>query len=200
MRMFRWRRILPALQVAFALAAFVYAPYQYRAGRHPIGDDYMLLGYRKMWPPLILRTSYALNFPALTAVVPFRFWGSWSSRDVVRYQGPPYFSLSVDDCMFLAGVFALWHWLGSWLDRRKHTSNRVPRSKSARVTLLVIGCLLLMGVGTLASHYIMLTNADRPFRQIGMAGLVWAVTLLWFFVCNLMTALRTSSRNTQIAQ
>src|SRR5690242_4292631 len=108
MRIISWRWTLAFVQIVFAVAALVYAPYQYRAGPHPIGDDFMLLGYRKVWPPPILRTCYALNFPALTAVVPFRFCGNWSSRGVVRYQGHPSFSFSVEDCMFLTGVFALW--------------------------------------------------------------------------------------------
>ena len=199
MRTISWRWTLASVQFALAVAALVYAPYELRARYHPVGDDFMLLGYRSVYPPPVLRMSYAMNFPALTAVVPFRFWGSWSSRDVVRYQGSPSFSLSVEDCMFLTGVFALWYWLGRRIDRRKQATNRVLRSKSARVTLLTVGCLLSVGFGTLASYYAMLTDADRPFRQIGIAGLVWAVTLLWYFVCNLMPAFRTSSGKTQIA-
>jgi hypothetical protein len=199
MRTISYRWTLAFVQIVFATAALVYAPYEYKAGPHPVGDDFMLLGCRKVWPPTVLRTSYALNFPALTAVVPFRFWGNWSGRKVVRYQGPPFFSFSVEDCMFLTGVFALWYWLGSRLDRRRQAANRVLRSKSARVTLLTIGCLLSMGVGTLAAYYVMLTDADRPFRQIGMAGLVWGVTLLWYSVRNLTSALRTSSGKTPTA-
>jgi hypothetical protein len=188
MRTISYRWTLAFAQIVFATAALVYAPYEYKAGPHPIGDDAMLLGHRKVWPPPVLRTSYSLNFPVLTAVVPFRFWGYCSSREVVRYPGPPYFSFSVEDCMFLAGVFALWYWLGSRLDRRGQAANRVLRSKAARITLLTIGCLLALGIGTLAVFYIMLTDADRPFRQIGMAGLVWGVTLLWYSVRNLTSA------------
>jgi len=199
MKTISYRWTLAFVQIVFATAALVYAPYEYKAGPHPIGDDFMLLGYRKVWPPPVLRTSYALNFPALTAVVPFRFWGNWSRLKVVRYQGPPFFSFSVEDCMFLTGAFALWYWLGSRLDRRRQEANRVLRSKSARITLLTIGCVLSLGVGTLAVFYIMLTDADRPFRQIGIAGLVWGVTLLWYSVHNLTSALRTSSGETPTA-
>jgi hypothetical protein len=199
MKTISYRWTLAFVQIVFATAALVYAPYEYKAGPHPIGDDAMLLGHRKVWPPPVLRTSYALNFPALTAVVPFRFWGNWSSREVVSYQGPPFFSLSVEDCMFLTGVFALWYWLGSRLDRRRQAANRVLRSQLARITLLTIGCLLALGIGTLAVFYIMLTDEDRPFRQIGMAGLVWGVTLLWHSVRNLTSALRTSSGKTPTA-
>ncbi len=186
-------------QIVFAVAALVYAPYEYKAGPHPIGDDFMLLGYRKVWPPPILRTCYALNFPALTAVVPFRFWGNWSSREVVRYVGHPFFSFSVEDCMFLTGVFALWYWLGGRLDRKRQAANRVPGSKSARVTLLTIGCLFSMGVGTLAAYYLMLTDADRPLRQIGLAGFAWGVTLLFYCVRDLTSALRMSTSKTKTA-
>lgn len=184
------------VQFAFAVAALVYAPYEFRAGPHPIGDDFMMVGYRIVWPPPILRTCYALNFPALTAVVPFRFWGNWSRLNVVRYEGHPSFSFSVEDCMFLTAVFALWYWLGNKLDQRRQAANGVLRSKSAQVTLLMIGCLLSIGVGTLAAYYLMLTDADRPFRQIGMAGFVWGVTLLFYYVRELTAALRMSTGKT----
>jgi hypothetical protein len=119
MRTIPWRWTFAFVQFVFAVAALVYAPYEFRAGPHPIGDDFMMVGYRKVWPPPILRTCYALNFPALTAVVPFRFWGNWSRLNVVRYEGHPSFSFSVEDCMFLTAVFALWYWLGNKLDQRK---------------------------------------------------------------------------------
>lgn len=199
MRAFPCRWTFAFVQIVLATAALVYAPYEYRARPHPIGDDFMLLGYRKLWPPPILRTCYALNFPALTAVVPFRFWGSWSRRTIVRYQGSPFVSLSVEDGMFLTSVFALWYWVGSRLDRQGQATNRVPRAKPTRITALTIGCLLSLGVGTLAAYYVMLTDADRPFRQIGLAGLAWGMTLLWHFVWNLTSALRTSYGRTPTA-
>jgi hypothetical protein len=196
MRTIPWRWTFAFVQFVFAVAALVYAPYEFRAGPHPIGDDFMMVGYRKVWPPPILRTCYALNFPALTAVVPFRFWGNWSRLNVVRYEGHPSFSFSVEDCMFLTAVFALWYWLGNKLDQRRQAANGVLRSKSAQVTLLMIGCLLSIGVGTLAAFYLMLTDADRPFRQIGMAGFVWGVTLLFYYVRDLTAALRSSTGKT----
>jgi len=189
MRILGWRTTLPLLQLAVALAALVYAPYELRARYHVAGDDFMLLGYRQAWPPPILRTSYALNFPALTAVVPFRFWGNWSSREVVRYQGPLFFSFSVEDCMFLGGVSVLWYLIGRVLDRRKQTPETAPSPKSGAVPL-AIGFLFAVGVDALASFYAMLTDADRPMRQIGFFGLAWAVSLLWYFGNNLIRALR----------
>src|SRR5438270_2832294 len=199
MKAISYRWMLACVQIVVATAALVYAPYEYKAGPHPVGDDFMLLAYRQVWPPPVLRTSYALNFPALTAVVPFRFWGGWSSRELILHQGPPFFSFSVENCMFLAGVFTLWYWLGSKLDRRRKATARVLRSRSARITLSMIGCLLSLGIGTLAVFYIMLTDADRPFRQLGMAGLVWGGTLLWHSVRNLTSAFRTLSGETPAA-
>jgi hypothetical protein len=98
--------------------------------------------------------------------------------------------------MFLGAVFALWYWLGNKLDQRRQTANGVLRSKLAQVTLLMIGCLLSIGVGMLAAYYLMLTNADRPFRQIGMAGFVWGLTLLFYSVRNLIAALPMSTGKT----
>lgn len=192
MRFISWRWTFAVVQIVFAIAALAYAPYEYRAKPHPTHDDFMLMGYRKLWPPPILRTCYALNFPALSAVVPFRFWGNWSSREVVVIKGT-LLSFSVEDCMFLTAIFALWYWLGSRLDRRREPASVAVRSKWKRVTLLTIGCLLWIGVGTLAAHYLMLTDADRPFRQIGMAGFVWGATLLFYCVRDLTSALPMSS-------
>jgi hypothetical protein len=191
MRIISWRWTLAILQIMVATAALVYAPYQYKARPHPIGDDFMLLGYRMAWPPPILRTSYALNFPALTVVIPFRF-SSWSRRHVFRYQGPPFVLLSVEDCIFLTAVGALWYWLGSKIDRRKRVTTEAPGSKSLKTVSLMIGFLFSAGVTALASFYVMLTDADRPFRQIGLFGLLWGVALLWYFVSNLMRVLRTA--------
>jgi hypothetical protein len=200
MRTISWRWALPFAQLMLATAALLYAPYELRSRYHPVGDDFMLLRYRSVFPPPVLRMSYALNFPALAAVVPFRFWGSWSSREAVLYKGPPFLSLSIDDCMFLSGVFVVWYWLGSWVDRRKHPMSRDLKSKWTRIFRPTIGCLLSVEAGTLASYYVMLTDADRPFREIGMAGLVWAFTLLWYFVGRLISGLRAPSAKIQMAR
>jgi hypothetical protein len=171
MRIGSWRWTLAIVQITVATAALVYAPYQYRARPHPVGGDFNLVGRRLAWPPPILRASYALNFPALTAVVPFRFL-SWSRREVVRHQGFFFVLLSVEDCIFLTAVGALWYWLGSKLDRRKRGASATPASKSLKIVSLMMGFLFSVGVTALASFYVMLTDADRPFRQIGALGLV----------------------------
>src|ERR1051326_7701385 len=114
MRIFAWRWFLPALQIALAASALVYAPYQYRARPHPIFDDFMLLGFRKTWPPPVLRISYAANFPAFTAAYSVQF-ASWAQRAVISHQGPQFVYISVQDCIFLASVGVLWYWIGRML-------------------------------------------------------------------------------------
>jgi len=190
MRIFAWRWFLPVVQIALAASALVYAPYQYKAGPHPVGDDFMLLGFRKTWPPPVLRISYAVNFPAFTAAYSVQF-ASWAPRDVIRYRGPLFVSISVQDCIFLASVGVLWYWIGRILDRRKRSPQTAPILKSLGVVPLSIGFLFSVGVAALASFYAMLTDADRPLRQIGFLGLLWAVTLLWYFGSNLIATLRT---------
>lgn len=190
MRMFWWRWTLPVLQIAIAFGAFVYAPYQYKLRPHPIYDDTGLLGWRKTWPPPILRMSYAVNFPAFTAAYSVQF-ASWAPRDVVRYEGPPFVTLSAQNCIFLTSVGALWYWIGRVLDRRTRKLKPTPNPKSMGVLPLTIGFLFSISVGALASFYAMLTDADRPYRQIGFLGLVWAVALLWCFGSNLTAVLRS---------
>lgn len=190
MRIFAWRWSLPVLQIALAASALVYAPYQYRARPHPIGDDFMLLGFRQTWPPPVLRVSYAVNFPAFTAAYSVQF-ASWAPRDVIRYQGRPFVSISVQDCIFLVSVGVLWYWIGRILDRRKRAPQTAPIPKSLGVVRPSIGLLFSVGVSALASFCAMLTDADRPLRQIGFLGLLWAGTLLWHFGSNLIASLRT---------
>jgi hypothetical protein len=190
MRMFGWRRTLPVLQLAIALAALVYAPYELRARYHVVGDDFMLLGYRSVFPPPILRFTYAMNFPAVTAAYSVQF-ASWATREVVHYQGPPFVSLSVQNCIFLASVGVLWYWIGRMLDQRKCRTETASSPTSSGMVPLAIGFLFAMSVDALASFFAMHTDADRPMRQIGFFGLVWGVSLLWYFGSSLIAALRT---------
>jgi hypothetical protein len=164
MRLFSWCRVLTLAQVAIAIAAFVYAPYQYKALPHPIGDDFVLLGYRKAWPPPILRRSYAVNFPALTTSYSVQF-ASWADLEVLRHNSPPYVSLSVQQCIFLLSVGALWYWIGAMLDRLVGRRSNARRSKQLTIISLTIGCLFAVGVATLATFYTTLTDADRPLAR-----------------------------------
>jgi len=92
----------------------------------------------------------------------------------------------VQGCIFLAGTFLLWYWVGSAVDRRQ----RPKFPASLRLVSLTIGFLFAMVVDGFASYFAMHTNADLPMREVGFVGLVWAVALLWYFVSNLTAALR----------
>lgn len=188
MRIFSWRWILALVQITAAVAAFVYAPYQYRAGRHAIGDDSGLRIWRQTWPPPVLRMSYAINFPAVAVAYSVQF-ASWSSWTVFRRE--PFIRLSVQDSMFLLGVGALWYWLGTALDRLLGHRSNARRSKPLTMLGLATGCLFAVGVAALATFYTMATDADRPYRQIGLFGLIWAVVLLCHFVWSLVVVLKT---------
>jgi hypothetical protein len=179
---------LALLQIVIALAAIVYAPYEYRAGPHPIHDDFMMARRRQLWPPWALRACSTADFPALAAIIPFRFTGGWTVYDVVDYRGHVPVRLSVDDCLFLAAVGLLWYCLGGMIDRRKR--DEIVRPEWSRIVGLIIGCLFSEGVLVLAGFYATRTDADRPFREIGFAGLAWAIALTWYFVSNLLRALR----------
>jgi hypothetical protein len=100
MRTFSWRWALPLLQIALATAALVYAPSEWKARPHLIGDC-TGVGRRATWPPPLLRISYALNFPALTAAYPVRF-ASWSDNRVF-YRREPFIWLSAQDSLFFTG-------------------------------------------------------------------------------------------------
>ena len=188
MRTLSWRWALALVQIAAAAAALVYAPYEWRARPHLIGDC-TGVGFRQSWPPPILRMSYAVNFPALTAAYPVQF-ASWSDNRVF-YRREPFIWLSVQDSVFLLGVGTLWYGLGAMLDRRFGRGSSVRRLKSLEVIRLTMGCLLAVGVAELAVSYTMLTDTDRPYRQIGPFGLIWALVLFCYFVWKLVAVSKT---------
>ena len=72
-----------------------------------------------------------------------------------------------DSCTFLAPDLASMPSEAEMIDEGRRP-DRLLRSRSARITLLMIGCLLSLGIGILAVFYIMLTDADRPFRQLSV--------------------------------
>lgn len=182
---FSWRRALPLVQIALALLALVYAPYQYRAAPHPSGDDFMLLGYRQSWPPSILRISYAVNFPAWTAAYSVQF-ARWASREVVHYQDRVLLSLTVQECLFLLSVGVLWSWLGAKLDVHVGRSRAPRSSEKLNVVSLTMGFAFTAAVAGLAMFYASLTEADRAWRQIGPFGLAWAAALFAHFARKLL--------------
>lgn len=188
MQMFRWRWVLPLLQILIAFAAFVYAPYQYKSRPHPIGDDTSLVGLRKAWPPPILRASYAVNFPALTVSYAVQFT-DWGVIPVIRRADHPFIWLTVQNNIFLVAVGALWYRLGTMLDSHVRPL-LIDSSRALHLLKSVMGCLYALAVAALAIFYVTLTNADLPLRQIGFVGLLWAAILLWYFGSNLKTALR----------
>ncbi|MGA3105766.1 MAG: hypothetical protein ABSD53_14895 [Terriglobales bacterium] len=153
----------------------------------------MMLGHRQSWPPPSLRVAYAINFPALTAAYPVQF-ASWSDNRVF-YRRDPFIWLSVQDSVFLLAVGALWYGLGTMLDRKLGRRSSIIGSKSLAVIRLTMGSLFAVGVATLAMFYTMLTDADRPYRQIGPFGLIWAALLFWYFGSTLLVALRTFPPN-----
>ena len=181
MKRFRWRYTLPLLQVAAAVAAFLYAPTQYRSGRHAIGDDSGLRIWRATYPPPVTRIAYSMSFPALAAIVPLRFAPSWAvpTLDLVREK--PLIILDADDLRFFAAVGVLWFWIGAKIDRYCRGDRSSERSKAVSLGLATTGFLFAVGVGVLAMKYTTLTDADKPFKQIGPFGLVWSAVLLCYF-------------------
>ena len=185
-----WRCALPVVQLAAALAALLYAPYQYRARPHAIFDDSGLVAFQRNWPPPVLRILYAVNFPGLAVAIPVRY-ARWSDVPLVHRQ-EPFIWLSVEDTVFLIGVVVLWYWLGTMLDRRLGCRGIRQRSKLITIIGLMIGCLLSLGLGALAVYFTLLTDVLKPYKQIGPFGVMWSALLLFCFARRLRTDLQTS--------
>lgn len=191
MNRLRWRWVLPLVQVALAIAAFIYGPYEYRAGPHPVGDDFMLRAYQQLWPPVVERVSIAINFPAYAAVVPVNFT-HWSGE--LRYNyGRLSILFELQDVLFFCGVGVLWYWLGIKLDRRLESEAHVrsPVPKSVAVARMIFGVVFALALGFLAFE--LLTSSMRPQMQVGPFGLIWSIALLFHFSRKFVATLRPAS-------
>jgi hypothetical protein len=195
MRIFSWRWVLPLLQIAVATAALVYAPSEWKARPHLIGDC-TGVGRRATWPPPVLRMSYAVNFPALAASIPVRF-APWSGNPVIYHRQNPFIWVSVDDSVFLLGVGLLWYWLGAKLDRGFGQHKAIRCSRLLTVLKLTAGSLFSLGVAGLATLYATRSDADRPYKQIGPFCFIWAAVLLYYFGRKLVLAIGTPLRDSQ---
>jgi hypothetical protein len=173
-----WRWILPLVQIAFAAAALLYAPTRYRHGPRYIGDDSGLVFYRKHYPPPVTRIAYAVNFPAFAATVPVRFLPWWLTVRVHVTREDPLIWLDAEDFVFVCAVGVLWYWVDARIDLFFRRGRVAKRSKKLSTAVVVLGFLFALGVGTLAMLCTRLTDADRPFKQIGPFGLIWAAMLL----------------------
>ncbi len=175
-----WRWILPLVQVALAAAALLYAPTQYRNGPHAIGDDSGLVIWGRTYPPPVTRIAYAVSFPAYVATIPVRFMPWRLTERFHVHREEPLILLDTRDFVFLCAVGVLWYWVGSRLDLFSRRGKVAMRSKTVSTALVALGFLFSLCVGALAIFCIMLTDADKPFKQIGPFGLIWSVLLLSF--------------------
>lgn len=187
MNTIRWRWVLSALQVVLTIAAFVYAPYEYRANPHPIGD---CIGDQRaqVWPPVAERAALAISFPAYAAVVPIGH-SHWSGELRYTYGRLDIF-FDLQDLLFFGGVGLLWYWIGAKLDTRLNKSISPTRSQVSFLTLvaLSLGVLFAIGVGVLAFE---LANSKlRPQIQVAPFGFVWSLILLAYFGSTLVVSVQ----------
>ncbi len=188
MRIFSWRWILALVQITAAVAAFVYRPTSIAQAVTPSAMT-PVCGFGA-------RPGLRRFYGCLTQSI-FQQWRPpipYNSR--VGLVGPYFVASHSSDCQyktacFFLGVGALWYWLGTALDRLLGRRSNARRSKPLTMLGLATGCLFAVGVAALATFYTMATDADRPYRQIGLFGLIWAVVLLCHFVWSLVVVLKT---------
>jgi hypothetical protein len=180
-----WKWLLPIVQLALALACHVYDPHLYRviAERDGAVDnpEYVF----QHVPALAGRVSQGLNFPALVLNYPIR------NVDGVIFKHNSDYTLiwiSTTDVGFFLGIVLFWFWVGMRLD--EGLGRRRKRDWPSKARVVGLGCGVLFSLLTGAYAVQMIGGKWRPFRQIGMFGMVWAVALCAYFVWRLTRTVR----------
>jgi hypothetical protein len=159
------------VQLTFALACHIYEPHQYRE-RARLDRAVNNLPYTFQYSPApIGRLSQGIDFPALVLAFPLRN----NDNPVCNYNCVyTLIWISVRDLAVFAGIVLFWCWVGSMLDKP-------PGSSRLRVAeIWVWSGVVVFGVLTGLYALSLLASPWRPYRQIGIAGAVWAAVLMTF--------------------
>jgi len=129
----------------------------------------------------------------MAATFPVRFAPWWARARFKVYREEPLIVLDAEDFAFFVAVGVLWYWIGAKVDRLRGRGQSVEHSKAVSVAFGATGFLFAVGVGALATIYAMLTDADKPLKQIAPFGLVWSVALLSYFSWRLVGLYKASA-------
>ncbi len=129
----------------------------------------------------------------MAATFPVRFVPWWVRARVQVYREEPLVLLEIEDFVFFLAVGVLWYWTGAKIDRLLGRGQSIKQSRTASAALAAMGFLFALGVGVLTMSYAMLTDADRPLKQLWPFGLVWSVMLLCYFFWRLVGLYRTGA-------
>src|SRR5690242_11776819 len=101
-----------------------------------------------------------MSLPALVVIVPLRLASSRAVPTLEVYRQEPPILLNTEDFLFFAAVGVLWYWIGAKRDRYFCGDRRSKRSKAVSAGLATTGLLFAVGLGVLATKYIMLTEKE----------------------------------------
>jgi len=171
-------------QVAIALAALLYAPYEWRSRPHYRGDCTGAF-WGMAWPPPTLQACYAINFPAVAAA--YSVTPRWATT-CVFHRPDQLVWLTVQDVIFLALVWILWFGVAAVFP----LSWKSPTSGTRAFTVigLLVGCFVSLGIAHFAAYYPTLTYNGPPARHMRPFGLFWAGLLFSYFAGKLAIACR----------
>ena len=139
-----------------------------------------------------------MSFPALAVTVPLRFAPQWAVPRLSIYRGEPLILLDTEDFAFFAAVGLLWYWIGAKVDRLLRRGQCKQRPRAASAALAAAGLLLAAGVGALAAKYATLTDADKPWEEVGPFGLVWSAMLICYFGWRLFDLYKQASVKSEV--
>ena len=182
MRRLNWRWLLPVVQLILALWWHVYEPHEFRLMMyrdHVVNNSHWSLQHM---PASSGRVSQGLNFPAKVLV--WSFWNDNDPRVFSRNTDYTYISITGKDLLTWLGLVLLWYGIGRTLDVFRGQVKPVRWSRHLRVPRLVCGMAFGLATGICADQ--LLAREFLPQRQIGAAGMAWAVLIVAYFAQRLI--------------
>jgi len=185
MNLVSWRRLLPAVLLALALACHVYDTHVFRVESHRRRKEVTLEFYAEHRPAWPVRASEGISFPALVLAYPLK----GAQRPIFdlnsEYTGV---SICPYDLGFFLGIVLFWYLVGRMADERWQRAAERTWPRKVRIAGFCGAVVFGMLTGTYANCGI--AGNHLPARQVGAVGMVWASVLIAYFAWELAREFR----------
>ncbi|MGA7512999.1 MAG: hypothetical protein WBG09_16850 [Candidatus Sulfotelmatobacter sp.] len=186
-RKFRWKVVLPIIQLFLGVGLWLWTPLQFRSqmlARMHLSPQQMAgrslalapAAIDLHYPPPAGRLLCAVNYPAYVA-------SNGVEQAIRRRQTPAYFfaigpytyMIGARELAFFMGICALWIWVGIRIDELVSSIPSSPRRGATVPRVIEAVFAFALGTVLLRSCILYLTaiNSTPPFRMIATFALVW---------------------------
>jgi len=187
----RWKVVLPALQLPLAILCWLGGSIQYHKAAIQSSDRNQH-ALDRLYPAPVERFRLVSNLPAavFAETVSQQIWSrglAIPARQFTWRGGNPAwqyeYQFGMEEAIFFASVIALWYWVGDRIDEfiQRSRGGGKPRRKIWRITEMVV----VFGLGAFFSVFILMyigkPKVMPPARQMLAFSIIWPIALLTYF-------------------